>query len=103
MAQRRALPKICIALGLPDVPKLLEQARREADAGENFLEFRIDYLPDPAQGAEAIATFLRDYPNCTVLATCRRHQNHGRFNGSIEEQMCVLVARHPVRCARRRC
>ena len=55
MAQRRALPKICIALGLPDVPRLLEQARREADAGENFLEFRIDYLPDPALGAEAVA------------------------------------------------
>src|ERR1022692_4349552 len=53
MAQRRALPKICIALGLPDVPKLLEQARREAEAGENFLEFRLDYLRDPAQGALA--------------------------------------------------
>jgi 3-dehydroquinate dehydratase/shikimate dehydrogenase len=91
MAQRRALPKICIALGLPDVPKLLEQARREAEAGENFLEFRIDYLPDPAAGAEAIATFLRDYPNCTILATCRRHQNHGRFNGSIDEQLRMLA------------
>ncbi len=90
MAQRRALPKICIALGLPDVPRLLEQARREAEAGENFLEFRIDYLPDPALGAQAIATFLREYPNCTILATCRRHQNHGRFNGSIDDQFRIL-------------
>ena len=48
MTQRRALPKICIALGLPDVPRLLEQARREAEAGENFLEFRLDYLNDPS-------------------------------------------------------
>jgi 3-dehydroquinate dehydratase/shikimate dehydrogenase len=91
MAQRRALPKICIALGLPDVPKLLEQARREADAGENFLEFRIDYLPEPALGAEAVATLLREHPNCTILATCRRHQNHGRFNGSIDEQLTILA------------
>jgi 3-dehydroquinate dehydratase/shikimate dehydrogenase len=90
MAQRRALPKICIALGLPDVPKLLEQARREAEAGENFLEFRIDYLPNPELGAEAIATFLREYPSCTILATCRRHQNHGRFNGSIDDQLRIL-------------
>jgi len=90
MAQRRALPKICIALGLPDVPKLLEQARREAEAGENFLEFRIDYLAQPEQGAHAIAAFLREYPNCTILATCRRHQNHGRFNGSIDEQLRIL-------------
>ncbi len=50
MTQRRALPRICIALGLPDVPRLLEQARRESEAGENFLEFRLDYLPDPAHG-----------------------------------------------------
>src|SRR5579863_4280434 len=90
MTQRRALPKICIALGLPDVPRLLEQARREAEAGENFLEFRLDYLRDPAEGAQAIAQFLESYPNCTILATCRRHQNHGKFNGSIEEQLAVL-------------
>src|SRR5579862_5431329 len=90
MAQRRALPKICIALGLPDVPRLLEQARREAEAGENFLEFRLDHLPDPAFGARSIAEFLHGYPNCTILATCRRHQNHGRFNGSIDEQLRIL-------------
>ena len=44
MAQKRALPRICIALGLPDLAKLLEHARREAEAGETFLEFRLDYL-----------------------------------------------------------
>jgi 3-dehydroquinate dehydratase/shikimate dehydrogenase len=90
MPPRRALPKICIALGLPNVPHLLEQARREAEAGENFLEFRLDYVPDPALGAKAISKFLEEYPNCTILATCRRHQNHGRFNGSIEDQLHVL-------------
>ncbi|MDP9054770.1 MAG: shikimate dehydrogenase [Acidobacteriota bacterium] len=90
MTQRRALPRICIALGLPDVPRLLEQAGREAEAGENFLEFRLDYLPDPAVGARAIEGFLQSYPNCTILATCRRHQNHGKFNGSIEDQLRIL-------------
>lgn len=90
MAQRRALPRICIALGLPDLPRLLEQAQREAEAGENFLEFRLDYLADPAQGAAAIGAFLESAPSCTILATCRRHQNHGRFNGSIEEQLRIL-------------
>jgi 3-dehydroquinate dehydratase/shikimate dehydrogenase len=90
MSQRRELPRICIALGLPDVPRLLEQARREAESGENFFEFRLDYLPDPALGAQAIAQFLEKFPSCVVLATCRRHQNHGRFNGSIEEQLRIL-------------
>lgn len=92
MAQKRALPRICIALGLPDLSKLLEHARREAEAGETFLEFRLDYLEHPEQGAAAIHGFLEQYPDCMILATCRRHQNHGKFNGSIEEQVRVLDA-----------
>jgi 3-dehydroquinate dehydratase / shikimate dehydrogenase len=90
MAQKRALPRICIALGLPDLVKLLEHARREAEAGETFLEFRLDYLERPEQGAEAIRGFLDQYPECMILATCRRHQNHGKFNGSIEDQVRLL-------------
>src|SRR5215469_4418944 len=92
MSQTRSLPRICIALGLPDVPTLLAHARREAEAGESFLEFRLDYLDKPLQGAEAIRAFLDEFPEVTVLATCRRHQNHGKFNGSIEEQFGVLDA-----------
>src|SRR5215471_12209355 len=90
MAQNKLLPRICIALGLPDVPTLLEHARREAAAGEVFLEFRLDFLDNPAKGAAAIPGFLEEFPDCILLATCRRHQNHGRFNGSIEEQLAIL-------------
>jgi 3-dehydroquinate dehydratase/shikimate dehydrogenase len=90
MAQTRPLPRICIALGFPDLDRLLEHARREAEAGESFLEFRLDYLEHPEQGAEAIHTFLAEHPDCIVLATCRRHQNHGKFNGSIEDEIRVL-------------
>jgi 3-dehydroquinate dehydratase/shikimate dehydrogenase len=90
MPQTKSLPRICIALGLPDVPTLLDHARREAEAGETFLEFRLDFLDNPCKGAEAIAPFLEQFPECTILATCRRHQNHGKFNGSIEEQLAIL-------------
>ncbi len=90
MAQTRLLPRICIALGMPDVPTLLDHARREAAAGESLFEFRLDYLDDPCAGANAIPVFLEEFPECMVLATCRRHQNHGRFNGSIEQQLAIL-------------
>ena len=92
MPARTAFPRICIALGLPDSERLLEQARREAGQGERFLEFRLDYLPSPEEGIAVIREFLRLYPDATVLATCRRHQNHGRFNGSIEEELRILAA-----------
>ena len=75
MSQIRSLPRVCIALGLPDVPTLMAHARREAEAGEAFLEFRLDFLDDPRKGAEAIPKFLEEFPECTILATCRRHQS----------------------------
>lgn len=84
------MPRICIALGFPEVETLLAHARAEYDAGERFFEFRLDYLPSPEQGNLAIRKFLARHSDCTILATCRRHQNHGRYNGSIEEQIRVL-------------
>jgi len=89
---RIALPRICIALGFPDAETLLAHARKEYDAGERFFEFRVDYFPDPEHGIAAIRKFLARHFDCTILATCRRHQNHGRFNGSVEEQVRILEA-----------
>ena len=79
-------------MGFPDAQKLLEHARREADAGESFFEFRLDYLAAPEQGLAVIRKFLAGHPDCRILATCRRRQNHGKFNGSVEEQIHVLKA-----------
>lgn len=87
-----SVSRICIALGFPSADRLLEQARREVEAGETFLEFRLDHLERPEQGVRAIGTFLREHPDCAILATCRRHQNHGKFNGSVEEQIRILDA-----------
>ncbi len=90
MPQRTPFPRICIALGFPNVDALLEHARAEYEAGERFFEFRLDYLPSPQLGVAAIRKFLGRHGDCAILATCRRHQNMGRFNGSIEEQLRVL-------------
>ena len=90
MPQRIVLPRICIALGFPEVERLLAHARSEYDAGERFFEFRLDYIPSPEQGIAAMRKFLGRHPDCTIIATCRRHQNHGWFNGSIEEQVRIL-------------
>lgn len=92
MPQRCTLPKICIALGFADAEKLIAHARHEVDGGEQFFEFRLDYLAAPEKGIPLISTFMEQYPDCSVLATCRRHQNQGRFNGSIEEQLRILSA-----------
>jgi 3-dehydroquinate dehydratase/shikimate dehydrogenase len=90
--RRKSLPHLCIALGFSEIGKLIDEARREHEAGESFFEFRLDYLPAPEQAFPAMRDFLRIHPDCTILATCRRHQNHGRFNGSIDDQVRILSA-----------
>lgn len=90
MPARASLPHICIAMGFPTPDELLVHARREAQEGETFFEFRLDYLRTPEQALPGIREFLHQHPQCTVLATCRRHQNHGGFQGSIEEQLRIL-------------
>ncbi|MGH9627448.1 MAG: shikimate dehydrogenase [Bryobacteraceae bacterium] len=92
MATSTSLPRICIAMGFPDPAKLLQHSRLEIQEGERFLEFRLDYLSEPEKGIGAIRSFLGEYPDASILATCRRHQNHGRYNGSIEEQIRLLEA-----------
>jgi len=92
MARLDLFPRICIALGCTDPDAMLAQARREAETGETFFEFRLDYLERPEQGARLIRSLLQRHPDCSVLATCRRQQNHGRFAGSVEEQLRLLKA-----------
>jgi 3-dehydroquinate dehydratase/shikimate dehydrogenase len=92
LTRRAALPRICIALGFPEIEPLLAHAREEYNEGERFFEFRLDYLASPEQGVAAMKKFLARNADATVLATCRRHQNHGYFEGSIDEQLKVLSA-----------
>src|SRR5579864_8353192 len=92
MPPTNSLPRVCIAMGFPEAQRLLENARRETNAGESFFEFRLDYLPSPEQGIPIIRKFLSAHPDCSILATCRRHQNQGKFNGSVEDQVRILNA-----------
>ena len=86
----RSLPRICVALGQPSPSQLSRAAEREFKDGNTFLEFRLDYLPDPSAGAELIRNFKKRYPDSHIVATCRNKQNQGRFTGSLEQQLTHL-------------
>lgn len=92
MPRRIDFPRVCIALGFDSVEKLLSCAEREAAEGATFFEFRLDYLKRPAAGVEAIRSLVAAHPECRILATCRRRENHGRFAGSVDEQIRLLEA-----------
>ncbi len=92
MADRTPFPPICIALGFPDPEALIAHAKEEYAQGERFLEMRLDYLASPERGVAAIEKFLVRHPDCVIMATCRRKQNAGRFQGSIDEELRILEA-----------
>jgi len=92
MANSPSYPRICVALGFENAQRLLAVAREEANDGSLFLEFRIDHLKDPSKGPGVISSFLGDYPECHVLATCRRKEDGGQFAGDVAGQLRILEA-----------
>ncbi|HWF47362.1 MAG TPA: type I 3-dehydroquinate dehydratase, partial [Bryobacteraceae bacterium] len=85
-----SLPRICIALGCSTPEELSLAAHREYKDGGAFLEFRLDYLPDPAMGVALVRDLRETYPDLRILATCRHQRYHGRFAGPPERQIEIL-------------
>jgi 3-dehydroquinate dehydratase / shikimate dehydrogenase len=83
------LPKVCLALANDSADGLLNTA--EAMARDNpFLEFRLDYLKQPAAALPKIKRFLETHQYVTAIGTCRRAENGGHFKGSMSAQLEVL-------------
>ncbi len=83
------LPKVCVAVTGADAAEMLQKA--EALTRDNgLLELRLDYLRDPAQALPRIKRFAEYYPHVSVIATCRRESNGGKFKGSGASQLDML-------------
>ena len=84
------LPRVCVALVGADAAAMVEKAESVV-RDDAFLEFRLDYLKNPASAGPRIRKFLDTRPDATVIATCRRVQNGGKFKGSLAAQLDVLL------------
>ncbi len=88
--QRFRLPRVCVAVVGEDPANILERA--ESLVRDNpFMEFRLDYLSNPAAGLPKLKHFLDMHPEATVIATCRRAVNGGKFKGSAAAQLDILT------------
>ena len=83
------LPRVCLALASDSADDLVNSA--EAMARDNpFLEFRLDYLKQPASALPKIKRFLETHQYVTAIGTCRRAENGGHFKGSLAAQLEIL-------------
>ena len=88
---RSRVGRVCVALRSNTVPELISRA--EATLSETqFLEFRLDSLPDPAAAVHQIGDFLSEHKDVVAIATCRRKAYGGSFNGSLAEEIAILTA-----------
>ena len=88
--RRFRLPRLCVAVIGSDASSIIERA--ESLVRDNpFLEFRLDYLSQPVAGLPKLKSFLEMHPEATVIATCRRAVNGGKFRGSVAAQLDVLL------------
>ncbi|HCT62271.1 MULTISPECIES: shikimate dehydrogenase [Acidobacterium] len=86
---RSRISRVCVAIAASSPDELIEKAR-EAARENPFLEFRLDYLPNPAAAISRIQQFLYELGEVTAIATCRREPNGGKFKGSIEAEIQIL-------------
>lgn len=87
----RSLPRICVALGLPRPDALIQAAEQEIKDGSLFLELRLDYLRSPESGLPVIRRLREQHSDLFLIATCRHKENHGGFQGTIEDQFALLA------------
>lgn len=83
------LPPVCVAIMGSEPSEILEKA--DALARDNsFLELRLDYLPKPMLALPKIKRLFEYHHNMTLIATCRRAENGGKFRGSVASQFEIL-------------
>jgi 3-dehydroquinate dehydratase / shikimate dehydrogenase len=84
------LPRVCVAIAAANPAEMVQKA--DLIVRDNpFIEFRLDYLTNPALGLAKLKTFVEFHPEALIVATCRRVANGGKFKGSIASEVDVLA------------
>lgn len=94
---RQRLPRVCVPVLGKNAGEMIDKA--EQIARDNpFIEFRLDYLPQPSLLLPKLKAFLEYNPHVTLIATCRRAKSGGKFKGSVASEVDILVKAAAVGC-----
>ena len=89
-ALRPRITKICIAITSSTPAEMIEKAALAAKEN-SFLEFRLDYLDNPAAALPKFKQFLAENTSTTAIATCRLEASGGRFRATPTAQLELLI------------
>ncbi|MGA7858795.1 MAG: shikimate dehydrogenase, partial [Terracidiphilus sp.] len=82
--------KLCVAIPAGSAAELMERAE-SALKDSKFIEFRLDSLPKPPAALPYIKQFMTEHRDVTAVATCRRKQNGGNFDGALTTEFDILA------------
>jgi len=91
-------PRIFVTLAGPSLAALEAQASRLGGAPVGY-ELRLDHLQDFSQFEDSLHQVLSRLHVPPTIATCRREEAGGAFQGTVEEQAAVLAAAVRAGCA----
>jgi 3-dehydroquinate dehydratase/shikimate dehydrogenase len=86
---RSRIGKICVAI-TGDNPADMMRNAEDIVRENHFVEFRLDYLPNPLALIPKLKQFLYERGEITAVATCRRASTGGKFKGNIGAELEVL-------------
>lgn len=89
--------RICGVIAAPTAREMLAQIRN-ASRHTQTLELRLDWLKNDMEVAALLAGVHALRSHATLIATCRRREAGGRFEGSVAAQLARLSAACAVGC-----
>src|SRR6202167_1340461 len=87
---RMRIGKLCISVQAATPAELISRADA-ALKDSVFIEFRLDYLPKPPAVLPDIKALLVRRRDVTAIATCRRKPYGGKFTGSLNSELEILL------------
>src|SRR5260370_3561093 len=91
------MPGVCVVL-IGATPTELAQKAEAVVRDNPFIEFRLDYLSRPGSAFPILKSFLEFHPEAIVIATCRRVKSGGKFRGSIQSEVEILLKAADMGC-----
>ncbi|MFB3922471.1 MAG: shikimate dehydrogenase [Terriglobia bacterium] len=85
------LPNIFVTLAAPNLEGMESQANRLTGVPVGF-ELRLDYLQESAEIESPVRQMLQGLHSPQTIATCRRAEAGGQFQGGIDQQVARLQA-----------
>ena len=86
---RSRIGKVCVAITGATAAEVIEKTASTIKEN-SFIEVRLDYLESPLTALAGLKDLLSANPTITAIATCRRKESGGRFQGTVAKELDVL-------------